>query len=91
VKSNSLLLGMACLLAAFAVGITILSYWWVQLSRELGRAQVTIAQVEFQQNRFKALVSEAVEYSRRDASMGTLLQSMGLKPTQGASPAPANR
>lgn len=92
-KGNSLLVGLAFLFAALSVAVTLLAYQYVQLTRLLNRSQFTIAQVELRQNRLKALVSEAVEFSQRDASINSLLYSIGAKqpPTGTSAPKPAGR
>lgn len=84
VKSNLLLLGPACLLALLALSVTGLSFQYVQLTRELNRSQATLAQIEFRQNRIKALVNECMEFSQKDAGILPILQSIGIKPTQAA-------
>lgn len=89
-KSNLLLLGPACLLALLALGVTGLSFQYVQLTRELNRSQAALAQIEIRQNRIKALVNECVEYSQRNPAILPLLQSIGIKPANaGASQKPA--
>ncbi|MBX3748446.1 MAG: hypothetical protein KF833_24330 [Verrucomicrobiae bacterium] len=85
-KGNSLLIGMASLLAAFSAGITLLAYQYVQLTRALNATQHTMAQVELRQNRLKAIVAEAVEFSQRDPSITPLLQSIGVNPAVAAPP-----
>lgn len=84
VKGNSLLVGLASILAAFSAGVTSLAYQYVQLTRALNNAQYTIAQVELRQNRLKALVNEALEYSKRDPAINPLLMSIGAKQSAGA-------
>jgi hypothetical protein len=79
VKGNSLLVGLASILAALSAGVTSLAYQYVQLTRALNAAQHTITQVELRQNRLKALVNEAIEYSKRDPSIDPLLYSAGAK------------
>ncbi len=81
-KGNSLLVGLASLLAAISAGVTLLCYQHVQLSRSLNRAQYAIAQVEIAQKRLKALADEAIAFSRRDTSILPILQSVGLHPAQ---------
>lgn len=91
-KGNSLLVGLAFLLAALSVGITLLAYTYVQATRENNRSQFTVqftvAQIEFRQNRHKALVSTALEYARRNPAINPLLQSIGAVPPSSA-PSPA--
>lgn len=86
-KGNSLSLGLAFVLAALALGVTLLAYQYVQLTRAFNAAQFAVAQVELRQNRLKALAAEAMEYSKRDASINGLLASIGAR--QGPAPAPA--
>lgn len=86
VKGNSLLVGLASLLAALSAGVTLLAYQYVQYTRALNAAQHTIAQVEFRQNRLKALLNEAMEYSQRDASINPILYTIGAKQAPGAAP-----
>jgi uncharacterized membrane protein len=92
VKGNSLLVGLASLLAALSAAVTLLAYQYVQLTRLLNRSQYSVAQVELRQNRLKGLIQEAVEYSRRDPSIDPILISIGVK-TRPASEAesPAER
>jgi hypothetical protein len=77
VKGNSLMVGLASLLAALSAGVTLLAYQYVQLTRALNRSQYTIAEVEFRKNRLKALLNEAVLYSQRDPSIKPLLETFG--------------
>ncbi len=79
-KGNSLLVGLAFVLAALSVGVTFLSYQYVQLSRLQNRAQFTITQVELRQNRLRAMVTEALEYAKVNPSISPLLQSIGAPP-----------
>jgi len=79
VKSNLLLLGPACLLALLALGVTGLSFQYVQLTRELNQAHATLAQVELRQNRIKALVNESLEHSQRNPAILPVLQSIGIR------------
>lgn len=90
-KSNLLLLGPACLLALLALGVTGLSFQYVQLTRELSRSQAALAQIELRQNRIKALVNECVEYSQQNPAILPLLQSVGIKPSQPSTPKPTGR
>ena len=76
-KGNSLLVGLAFILAALSVGVTFLSYQYVQLTRIQNRAQFTISQVEFRQNRLRTLVNEAMEYGKVNPAITPLLQSIG--------------
>lgn len=76
-KGNSLLVGLAFVLAALSVGVTFLSYQYVQLTRIQNRAQFTISQVEFRQNRLRTLVNEALEYGKVNPAITPLLQSIG--------------
>lgn len=85
-KGNSLLVGLSFLLAALSVGVTLLAYQYVQLTRVLNRAQSTISQVELRQNRLKALVAEAVEYSKKNEAINPLLYSIGAKQPAGGLP-----
>lgn len=89
-KGNSLLVGLATLLAAFSAGVTSLAYQYVQLTRSLNGAQFAIAQVELRQNRLRALVNESIEYSKRDPSINPLLQAIGAKagPSTPVTPGP---
>lgn len=87
-KGNSLILGLAFVLAALSLGVTLLAYQYVQLTRTFNGAQFAISQVELRQNRLKALVGEAVEYSKRDSSIDPLLYSVGAKQPPGGAAAP---
>ena len=88
-KGNTVLFGLAFLLAALSVGISLLSYQWVQLTRERNTAQSTIAMVESRQARLRLLVNEAAEFGRNNASIHPILQSVGLRVAPGE--AEANR
>lgn len=91
VKGNSLLVGLAFLFAALSVGVTLFAYEYVQLTRALNRAQITVNQVEVRQNRLKALVAEAMDYSQRNPAINPLLYAIGAKqpPNAPAGAAPA--
>ncbi|MGE3310086.1 MAG: hypothetical protein AB7O66_08960 [Limisphaerales bacterium] len=86
-KSNLLLLGPACLLALLALALTGLSFQYVQLTRELNRSQATLAQIEFRQNRIKALVNECIEHAQRNPGLLPILQSIGIKASPSGGPA----
>ena len=92
-KGNSLLVGLAFLLAALSVGVTLLAYTYVQATRENNRTQFTVqftvAQIEYRQNRHKALVSTALEYARRNPAINPVLQSIGAVPPPVTATAPA--
>jgi hypothetical protein len=93
VKGNRLLFSLAFLLAALSVGVTFLAYKYVQLTRELNRAQWSVNQLEQRQNRFRALLAEAVDFSQRNPSMIPVLQSLGVRGSNApaASPKPTTR
>lgn len=86
-KGNSLILGLAFVLAALSLGVTLLAYQYVQLTRAFNGAQSTLAQVELRQNRLKALLAEAVEYAKTDSSINPILQSIGARAGTGAAAA----
>ncbi|MCC6234080.1 MAG: hypothetical protein IT580_15660 [Verrucomicrobiales bacterium] len=79
-KGNSLLVGLAFILAALSVGVTYQAYEYVQLSRLQNRAQFTITQVELRQNRLRAMVSEAMDYAKQNPAIAPILQSIGAPP-----------
>ncbi len=83
-KGNSVLFGLAFLLAALSVGITLLSYRWVQLTRSLNQAQSTIALVESRQARLRLLVNEASEFAQQNSAIHPILQGAGLRATPAA-------
>lgn len=86
-KGNSLVLTLAFVLAALSLGVTLLAYQYVQLTRSYNAAQYAISQVELRQNRLKALLGEAVEYAKRDASIEPILKSIASRPPSTNAPA----
>lgn len=86
-KGNSLLVGLSLVLAVLSLAVAALAFQYVQLSRALNTSQFTLAQVEMRQNRLKALVAEAVDYSQRNPAIDPLLLAIGAK---GPAPAPAS-
>ncbi|MBL9136839.1 MAG: hypothetical protein JNK85_13285 [Verrucomicrobiales bacterium] len=93
-KGNTLLVGLAFLLAALSVGVTLLAYTYVQATRENNRSQFTVqftvAQIEFRQNRHKALVATALDFARRNPAINPILQNIGAVPPPAAPQAPAS-
>lgn len=79
-KGNSLVVGMAFLLAAISLFVAWYAFQFVQLTRALNKAQFTLTQVELRQNRLKALVGESIEYAQHNPSINPLLLSVGAKP-----------
>lgn len=86
-------MGMAFLLAVISVLIAWHAFQYVQLTRALNQAQFTSTQIELRQNRLKALVNEAVEYSQRNPAINPMLYAIGAKPNPAAAThtQPANR
>ncbi len=91
VKDNSLPVGMAVLLALLSLGVAVFVLQYVQLTRSLNKAQFAINQIELRQNRLKALISEAVDYSQRNPAINPLLQAVGAKQPPTTPNKPANR
>lgn len=87
-KGELPIVGMSFLLASLSLGVAVLAFQYVQLTRELNTSQFTLAQVEMRQNRLKALVAEAMEYSQRNPAIDPLLVSIGAKAP--AKPAPSS-
>lgn len=83
-KGNSLVVGMAFLLAAISLIVAWYAFQFVQLTRGLNKAQFTLTQVELRQNRLKALVNESAEYAQHNPSILPLLQSIGARPPTAA-------
>jgi hypothetical protein len=71
-----------------SLGVAVLAFQYVQLTRALNTAQFTLNQVEMRQNRLKALVSEAMDYSQRTPAIDPLLVSIGAKPPATPTAAP---
>jgi hypothetical protein len=68
-------------------------YWYGQLTLEMNRMKAQMEAVDRNQNLVKALAAEAVEYSKHNASIDPILQTVGLKPkpAPNATPAPAKK
>lgn len=79
-KGNSVVVGMAFLLAAISLIVAWYSFQFVQLTRTLGKAQFTLTQVELRQNRLKALANECADYAQINPAINPLLQSIGARP-----------
>ncbi len=90
-KDNSLPVGMAVLLALLALGVAVFVLQYVQLTRSLNQAQSAITQIELRQNRLKALIHEAVEYSQRNPAINPILQAVGAKQAPTSTNKPASR
>ena len=57
-----------------------LCYWHLQCSRQLQRLQAQTALVNRNRAVVQSLVSEVMEYSKKNPAVDPILQSMGLKP-----------
>lgn len=91
VKGNSLVVGLAFVLAALALLVSVLALQYFQLTRALGRAQSTVNQVEVRQTRLKALVTEALDYSQSNPAINPLLYAIGAKPAPAGAPTTPSR
>lgn len=83
-KGNSLVVGMAFLLAAISLIVAWYAFQFVQLTRALNKAQFTLTQVELRHNRLKALVNESAEYAQHNPAIQPLLQSIGARQSASA-------
>ena len=92
-KSDPMISVLVGVLAVSALASLGLCYLYVQDSRELralqGQASVITA-VNAHQMALRALLTDAVEYSRNHPDIDPLLQSLGIKQAKGA-PASTNK
>jgi hypothetical protein len=81
---TNLLVGLAALSMVATAGLAGL---YVRSVQKLNRLQFQTAVINRNRALANSLANEAVEYSKRNPAIDPVLQSVGLKPKAGASPA----
>ena len=85
-KTNLLGVVLAAILVLAALGTAWLLFSYVQAARKLQPLQAEVLVINRNQAVLQGLLTEAVEYSKRDPTIEPLLQSMGIRIRTDASP-----
>jgi len=81
---TKVLLGVLAVLALWSL---ILCYTYINRARQLREMQATVNGINVRQQVLSMLVNDCVEYSKKNAAINHILQSIGVNP--GAAPAAA--
>ena len=82
---TNLLVGLVTLSLLATAG---LAFYYVRSVQYLNRLQFQTAMINRNRSLINSLVSESVEYSRRNPAIDPVLQSVGIKPKSGSAQGP---
>lgn len=91
IQKSPLTVILLVVLLVNVLATAVLSIGYVWQMREAQRLQMQINGINQARNLIQALANESVEYSKRNAGIDPVLQSVGLKPQKPVATAPATK